>query len=410
MFDVKKIRELFPWFNYHREMVYFDNSATSLKPACVIDAYREYFCNFSTNPHNVSNEFTYNLKKKIELSRKKMAQFLNCNYDNLVFSASATESLNMFAFGLRKIVKKHDNVVIPEFEHSSNILPWYELSKITGASIRIVRQKKPVLSIQSLLNCIDKNTKVFSFSNCNNLLGFGCDAKKISSLIKKKYPQIIICLDATQYMQHHRLNLSLLSEIDFCAFSLHKLYGPTGVGVAYIGNNLLFALEPWKLGGGCYEFYSNNPSKMYKLLDNNARFEAGTPNVSGIFAVSNTIDFLQKLDWNEMLCHEMNLSKRLISNLKTIPNVTVVTKNPIAPIVSFFYKDIPSQDIADYLGRNNIIVRAGHSCAPLVCQSLGQPDGYVRISLGCYNTVNEVDFLIKKMRSFRKGDVVLNNE
>lgn len=407
--SAEEIRKLFPWFECNKEMIYLDNSATTLKPKSVIDAYSEYFTRFGTNPHNTSSAFTFRLKEQLALSRQKIASLVGCREDNIVFTSGATESLNLFAFGLRNILKPVDNIVIPEFEHSSNILPWYELAELTGVTVRVVRFKDFVTDTKVLLKSIDRNTKIVSFSNCNNLVGFQCDAGLIATQIKRKFPNIVVCVDATQYIQHNKLNLSNGDgSIDLCAFSMHKLYGPNGVGIAYINDRLFRILQPHKLGGGCYKHYSNVPSEGYTLLDNYSRFEAGTPNVSGIFAIPATVDFLQSVNNDQIMQHERELANKLVAGLSQIKDLHVVNINRSAPIVSFYHENVHSHDIADYLGRQKIIVRSGHGCAPLLCDFVGRTDGFVRASFGCYNTEEEVEYFLTKMRTFTKGDLVDN--
>ncbi|WP_027124147.1 aminotransferase class V-fold PLP-dependent enzyme [Mycoplasmoides pirum] len=402
MLNFKKIRDQFRWFKNNPNLIYFDSGATSLKPNSVLDAMQSYYEKYSTNSHNTDSSFANLLNQEIMLARKTIANFLNANPDEIIFTSGATESLNLFAFGLKHLLKPTDEIVVPDLEHASNILPWIAIAKDTNAKLIHIVEKDFLYWTDNLLNKINENTKIVSFSSISNVFGSIVDPLELIKKIKKINPNVLIIVDATQEVQHHQIDLNN-SLIDCLAFSVHKMFGPTGVGIAYIKKTLQSNLNPLKYGGGMYLDY--DPENLdIKFLNTVEKYEGGTQNIAGILGTKAAIDFINNLGLSNISEYELKLTKYLISKLKEIPNLEIINENSNTSVISFNIKNVNPQDIAYYLGTKNIIVRSGVSCVNMIKHRNKNSSGYVRITLSIYNSVEEIDVLIKTLKEFNIGE------
>lgn len=405
MLDPKKVRAEFSWFKKHQNVIYFDNGATSLKPDCVVSAVAEYYQNFSTNPHNSDSNFANSLNARIYKCRENVARFINASTEEIIFTSGATESLNLFAFGLTHLISKNDEIIVPEIEHTSNLLPWLVLSKKTGCKLITIKEDKNLDWTKALLSKISSRTKIVSFASVSNLFGTSVSSKIIAKKIKKINPNIIVVVDGTQEIQHHKINLKQ-SGIDLFCFSGHKMFGPTGIGVAYISQRMQPTLEPLKYGGSMsLDFDIDKKTITYR--HNYEKYEGGTQNVAGILGLHAAIDFVNRLGIENINKYEKELVQYLIKKLKTIKNLELINPKPTSPVVSFLIKGINPQDVAYYLGTKNIIVRSGVSCVDLVKQRKKTQSGFVRLSLSIYNRYTEIDRLITCLKQLKIGDVLV---
>lgn len=394
------LKKDFPWFKNNPKYTYLDSAATALKPKCVIDSITEYYSKYSTNPHNTDSLFSYKTYKNIEIDiRQKIASYFNCESKEIIYTSGATESLCLFAFGLRKFIKKNEEVLLTNHEHTSNIIPWLQIKKDFNLNVRFIDFKKELPSEEKIIKLIKKNTKVLSFCNVSNLYGYELDVKKISTAARKINKNIIIIVDAAQAVSHHIIDLKSWN-IDFMAVSAHKMFGPTGIGCAYINTKWLDKLDPIKLGGS---MNSDVTQENFTYAEPPYKFEGGTLNISGIIGWGAAIDYINKIGMQNITKRIVELKKYADKKLKTIPNLIYYNLGVLAPTLIFNFKGVNSQDLASYLGNKNIIVRSGVSCSKLIKCSTNV-EAYVRASLGVYNDYQDIDNLARALKSFKKGD------
>ena len=383
----------FPMLN--KNIIYFDNSATTPKPNLVINAMNDYYENYSANAHRGDYNISFKVDDEIDKSREAVKNFINARRkEEIIFTSGATESLNMIVFGFfENILKENDEVILSKSEHASNILPWYILSlkkKIKLKFIPLDEDNK--ITISNFLKTITDKTKVVSLAHITNVIG---DIRNINEIIEIAHSNnIYTVVDASQSVPHIKTNIKEMDP-DFLAFSGHKMCGPTGIGVLYGKYELLLKMLPFKFGGGMNESF--NEEKL--VLDNiPSRFEAGTQNIAGIIGLRHAIEYINKIGIDEIHKHEMYLKKYLIRRLKEIPYVKIYNENSESSIVLINIDDIMSGDLGLYLNSKNICVRSGTHCAKMLKDESHFNDT-VRISLYFYNTYEEIDALIDALKN-----------
>lgn len=395
-----KIQNDFPWFSKHKNLIYFDSAATTLKPKKVLNAINDYYINYGTNTHNIDSSFAFKTNEKIYECRKKVAALFNTNLNNIIFTSGATESLNLVANGLKKFLKKNDEILLSNFEHASNLLPWIVLAKEKKIKLKYLNTKS-IPNENDYINGIANKTKVVTFAATSNIMGNAIDYFNLTKKIKQKKSNIIIVMDAAQYLPHHKINVKC--GIDFVCASAHKLLGPTGLGITYMSNKWIETLSPIRFGGGMNKTIMKN---NYIMLNNFSKFEGGTLPLAQIFGFGVAIDYLNSFGWTKIQKHLSELTKYLLNKLKEIKNLIIYSQNPVEPIIFFNIKNVHAQDLANWLGKKGIICRAGLSCAKLAKNTL-KTDAAVRISLYFYNTKHEINKFILILKNFKKGDEII---
>ncbi len=383
----------FPMLN--KDIIYFDNSATTLKPKCVINAMNDYYENYSANAHRGDYNISFKVDDEIDKSREAVKKFINARRkEEIIFTSGATESLNMIVFGFfENILKENDEVILSKSEHASNILPWYILSlkkKIKLKFIPLDEDNK--ITTSNLLKTITDKTKVISLAHITNVIG---DIRNINEIIEIAHSNnIYTVVDASQSIPHIKTNIKEMDP-DFLVFSGHKMCGPTGIGVLYGKYELLLRMMPFKFGGGMNESFSEE-----KLILENipTRFEAGTQNIAAIIGLRHAIEYIDSIGLNEIHKHEMYLKNYLIRRLKEIPYIKIYNENSESSIVLINADDIMSGDLGLYLNSKNICVRSGTHCAKMLKEESHFNDT-VRISLYFYNTYEEIDKLIDALKN-----------
>lgn len=300
------------------DLVYFDNGATTLKPITVINKEIEYLSCYTANSHRGDYNNSFRVDDEIDNTRNLVKEFINAkSKDEIIFTANATDSLNLVVNGyFKNNLKKGDEVVLNKAEHASNILPWLMLKKEIGIEIKYAPLNKDnTLSLDNIKKVITKNTKVVSFAEVTNVIGDTRDVKTVVEYCHKL--GILVVVDASQSVPHKKVDVSL-TDVDFLAFSAHKMLGPTGVGVLYGKYELLKKMLPVKYGGGMNLYYGEEGVSLVEIP---YRFEAGTPNISGIIAFSESIKFLNKVGFGNIELKEKHLRKYLLSELKKIPYI-----------------------------------------------------------------------------------------
>ena len=388
----------FPMLN--KNIVYLDNAATSLKPKCVIDKVKEYYEEYSANSHRGDYNISFKVDDEIDNTRSLVKEFINANRkEEIIFTRNTTESINEIVFCFfEKYLNEGDEVILSSSEHASNILPWMILSLRKSIKIVFVDSVNEKLNLNDLNNKITNNTKVISLAQITNVSGDKRDIKKVCEIAHKK--NILVVCDAAQSAPHIKIDVKDL-DVDFLAFSSHKMLGPTGVGILYGKYELLNKMIPFMYGGGMNENYNENSLKLESIP---YRFEAGTQDIASIIGFSEAIKYLNHYGIDNIEKREKALRKHLISKLKTIPYIKIYNENNEGSIVIINIEGILSGDLGLYLNSKNICVRSGKHCAKMG----DNKDDTVRISLYFYNTYEEINYLIDVLKDRKSIEKFIN--
>ena len=387
-------REDFPILN--NNFIYFDNSATTLKPKSVVDEVVNYYTKYTANAHRGDYDNSLKVDTMYEGVRDKVKDLINANRrEEIIFTSGTTMSINMIVFGfLKKKLNKGDEVLLTKTEHASNVLPFLELEKELGIKVKFIKLDKDYkVTLDNVKDMINENTKVISLAHITNTIGDIRPIKEITEYAHSK--GIYVMVDGAQSIPHRKVDVKDL-DIDFLSFSAHKMLGPTGVGVLYGKYELLDEMTPLIFGGGMNNFFEENGDLEYKMLP--TRLEAGTPNIAGVIGFGSAIDYINSIGYDSIIKQEENLRDYLISKLKKIDNVIIYNETSDSGIILFNLKDVFAQDTAVYLNNYNICVRAGNHCAKLTKDELGIKNT-CRISLYFYNTKEEIDKLITALEN-----------
>lgn len=390
-------REDFPFFK--EDIIYLDNGATSLKPKCVIDKMVDYYTFYPANAHRGDYDLSYKVDQEYENTRELVKDFIHAkSLEEIIFTSGTTESFNMIVNGFfEPLLEAGDEVLITTSEHASNILPWFKLSKNKGILVNYIPlDSNYYLTMDNLKKSITPKTKVISIAGITNVIG---DIRPIKEICKYAHEHnIFVVLDGAQMVPHMPVDVTDL-DVDFLSFSAHKMCGPTGVGVLYGKLELLKHLEPTILGGGMNESF-DNPDEIY-LKELPVRLEAGTRNIAGVIGFGETIKYLEKIGMDNIHKYELDLRKYLIDKLMPLKHIDIINMESDSGIITFNVNGIFSQDVAYYLNKYNICVRAGNHCAKILKSSVGVTNT-VRISLYFYNTYEEIDNLVELLSDYDK--------
>lgn len=398
---MNNIRNRINWFSNNKDFIYLDSAATSLKPVEVLDKMKEYVDYDCTNSHNTDSAFSYKAISVIDETRKLLSNFIGVNSENIIFTPGATYSLNTVANAMLPFLNEGDEIVITNAEHSSNILPWFDLRDkrkivIKFADYNDFLNDKDYYDIYKKIN---NKTKIVSFANSSNLFGKPIDAIAISKKIKEINPNTLVCIDSTQFLAHSKINVRD-SDIDFLVGSAHKMLGPTGIGFLYISPNLIEKLQPNILGGGMNHEIRR---EYFSFAKGHHKFEGGTPNIMGIYGWNAALKIYNEIDIEKEKKRIYELKRYLDSHLVNISGIKIFNKDIDSFITLFAHESVFSQDLAAYFGKNKIILRSGLSCAKLSDEIIGQPH-VVRLSMHFYTTKEDIDSFLKVIKNFKKGD------
>lgn len=389
-------REDFPMLS--KDILYLDNGATTLKPKSVIDAVMDYYSNYSANAHRGDYEISYRVDVAYEEARNTVAKFINADRSDVVFTSGTTQSLNMIADGyFKNVLNKDDEVLITLSEHASNVLPWFNLAKEIGVNVKYIDlDDKLHVTLDNVKNAITDKTKVISLAYVTNVVG---DVRPIKDIIEYAHQNnILVVVDGAQGVPHMKIDVKEL-DIDFLAFSGHKMCGPTGVGALYGKHELLDNLKPVNLGGGMNDSFDSVDEVYYHELP--SRLEAGTPNIAGVIGLGEAVRYLSNIGMDRIHNYEVELKNYLVSKLKEIDHINIVNDNGDTGIVAFNVDGVFAQDVAYYLNKYNICVRAGNHCAKILKHAIGIKNT-IRVSLYFYNTKEEIDKLVDLLRDKEK--------
>lgn len=390
-------RKDFPMLN--EDIIYLDNGATSLKPKCVIDKMTEYYEKYSANAHRGDYDISFKVDVEYENAREEVKNFINAkSKEEIVFTSGTTDSLNMIATGFfGNLLEPGDEILITTSEHASNVMPWFRLCNDLGAVVNFIPLDDSLhVTLDNVRKSITPNTKVIALAGITNVVG---DIRPIKEITKLAHEyDIFVVLDGAQSVPHIKTDVQDL-DIDFLAFSGHKMLGPTGVGVLYGKKELLEELEPVNLGGGMNESFDTVDTMYYKDLP--TRLEAGTPNIAGVIGLGEAIRYINKIGIEKIHERELHLRDYLIEKLMPLNHIDIINLEADSGIVAFNVNGIFSQDVAYFLNKYNICVRAGNHCAKILKNATGVTNS-LRISLYFYNTEKEIDELVELLKNKQK--------
>ena len=400
MIDYQKCLKDFPILNktmQNHRLVYLDNAATTFKPIVVLDSIKDYYENYCANTHRGDYDIAHTADVKYDEARQIVADFIGADKSEVVFTAGASMSLNMIAYGYAKFLQSGDEILITEAEHASNVLPWFTIAKEKGCIVRYIPlTKEGRLTIENVKKAMTDKVKVIAVAQVTNVLGFTVDIKSIAK-IAHEHGAILVC-DGAQSIPHFKVDVKDL-DCDFLAFSGHKMCGPTGIGVMYGKFNLLKGMEPLMSGGGMNARF--NMCGEVSLLLPPAKFEAGTQNIEGAIGLASAIKYLESIGMDNIENHEKELRKYAVSKLKQLDNVILYNENAESGIITFNIKDVFAQDAATYFNSKGICVRSGQHCAKILIDFLGTV-ATVRASIYFYNTFEDIDALVEACK--KAGD------
>jgi len=397
MIDVGKIRAQFPLLHQKvngKDLVYFDNAASTQKPQVVIDALNHYYSNDNANIHRGVHYLSQEATDKFEDTRNTVKGFINAkNSCEITFTKGATDSINLVANGYRSLLKKGDEIIISEMEHHSNIVPWQMCCEDSGATLKVI----PILDdgdldMEAFENLLSEKTELVAITHISNALGTINPIEEIITATHKVGAKILI--DGAQATPHTSVNVQGL-DVDYYCFSAHKMYGPTGVGVLYGKEDLLDELPPYQGGG---EMIKEVSFEKTTYADLPHKFEAGTPNIAGVVAFKASLDFITNLGIENIAKHEDQLEQYATEQLSKISGMQFIGEaKKRAALVSFNIEGLHSYDIGILLDKMGVAIRTGHHCAQPIMEHYKIP-GTARISFAIYNTKQEIDICITAIK------------
>lgn len=402
MFDVTKIREDFPILSrkvYDRPLVYLDNGATTQKPLCVLDAMREEYLNVNANVHRGVHYLSQQATDLHEQAREKVRKFINAGSVNeIIFTRGTTESLNLVVSSFCDgFMSEGDEVIVSVMEHHSNIVPWQLQAARKGISLRVIPMNdKGELLLDEYEKLFTERTKIVSVTHVSNVFGTVNPVKEIVRIAHEHGVPVMV--DGAQSTPHFAVDVQDI-DCDFFAFSGHKMYGPTGVGVLYGKEDWLDRMPPYQGGGEMIESVSFEKTVFEHLP---FKFEAGTPDYVATHGLATAIDYISSIGIDNISRHEQELTRYCMERMQEIDGIRLFgTANDKDAVVSFLVGDIHHLDMGTLLDRLGIAVRTGHHCAQPLMIRLGI-QGTVRASFAMYNTKEEIDVLVEGIKRVSK--------
>ncbi|MFU0792038.1 cysteine desulfurase [Virgibacillus proomii] len=399
--DVKAIREQFPILNQEvngHPFVYLDSSATSQKPIQVMEAVDNYYRTYNSNVHRGVHTLGTKATTAYEGARDKVRRFINADSTKeIIFTRGTTTAINTVASSYaRANLKAGDEIVITPMEHHSNIIPWQQAAKATGASLKYIPlQEDGTIRLEDVRKTVTKQTKIVAIAHVSNVLGTINPIKEIADIAHEHGAVIIV--DGAQGAPHMKIDVKALN-CDFYAFSGHKMAAPTGIGVLYGKKEILEQMEPVEFGGEMIDFVHLYESTWKELP---WKFEAGTPIIAGAIGLGAAIDFLQEIGMDKITEHEQKLADYAMEQLRTIEGIRIYGPEHRAALVTFNLDDIHPHDTATVLDAEGIAVRAGHHCAQPLMRWL-EVTATARASFYLYNTKEDVDRLVDGLRKTKE--------
>ena len=395
-FELDRVRENFPILDQDingSKLIYFDNAASTQKPSRVIKSIKQYYESDHSNVHRGVHSLSIRATESYERSRRVISSYINAKHEHeVIHTKGTTESINLVAQSLSDQIKENDEILISAMEHHSNIVPWQELCKRSGAVLKVIPiNKTGDINLDEMNRLISSKTKIISITHVSNTLGTINPIKKIIN--RAKSVDALTLIDGAQAVGHMRIDVQDI-DCDFYVFSGHKLYGPTGTGVLYGKEEVLKSLKPYQYGGEMILKVTFDET-TYNSLPH--KFEAGTPNIAGTIGLMNAIEYLKEIDFDSAIDHEMAIHDYALQQLKLLPNLKVIGEaKDKSSIISFTIGELHPHDVGTILNQKAVAVRTGHHCTmPLM--DFYQIPGTIRASFSFYNSKEEVDVLVSAL-------------
>lgn len=383
--NITKIKNEFPQFNTHKDLCYLDSAASSLKPKRVIDKMDYYYNNLSCNVHRGVYQMSFEATDLYENARNIVAKFINADFEEIVFTRGASSALNLVAlsYGMANI-NEEDEVITSELEHHSSHMPWFNVCKVKGAKLKYIPlTDEGRITVENFLSVLTDKTKVVALTYVSNVMGYITPIKEIIKICHER--GIVVSVDAAQAVPHMKIDVKEL-DCDFLSFSGHKMLGPSGIGVLYGKKSLLDKMEPIEFGGDMADLVDKE-SQTYK--DAPYKFEVGTPLIAEAIGLGEACLYLEEIGLDEISSYENMLARKAIELLSEIEDVEIYNKNTDTGVIAFNIKGVHPHDAASIYDKNNVCIRAGHHCAQLITNFLGQIST-TRASFYLYNTLDDV--------------------
>ena len=392
MICVRKVREAFPIYNDNQDLVYLDSAASSLKLNKVRELTNYYYEHLNTNVFRSIYDLAYESTNLYEETRSVVAKFINAKSDEIVFTKGTTNSINIIANHYLQTLKEGDEIIISELEHHSNFIPWQEVAKKTKATLKFVElNQKGQITVSEFEKVLSDKTKIVALTYVSNVMGYLTPLKEIIMLAHEKGAKVLV--DAAQAAPHIPINMKSL-KADFLAFSAHKMFGPTGVGVLYINENIINEIIPFEYGGEM-ALRATTLSSIYK--EGPHRFEAGTPNISGVIAFKEAINYFNEIGFDNIKEHSKMLYDYTMKELEEIKEVIIYNKDNDIGLITFNIDGVHPHDAATIFAKNKVYLRAGHHCAQPIVNFLGEK-ATLRASLHIYNNFSDIDKFIQSVK------------
>lgn len=380
------VKSDFPVLVHNPNLSYLDSGATSLKPKVVLDKMDEYYNMYGVNVNRGVYKLSYEATNEYEETRSVVAKFLNANENEIVYTKGASNGLNLVAlsYGMENI-QEGDEIITSELEHHSNGLPWLNVAKRKKAVLKYVElDQNGRITVENFQKVLTSKTKVVALTYVSNVMGYITPIKEIIKLAHEK--KAIVVVDAAQAVPHMKIDVQAL-DVDFLAFSAHKMLGPTGFGILYGKYKLLDKMEPIEFGGDM-----NDNVELFHVTYKDApfKFETGTPPIAEAIAFKESIRYLETIGYDKIKEHEQILTKYAIEQISKIDGVELYNPTTDTGIITFNIKGIHPHDVATIYDENNIAIRAGHHCAQLITKWLGCM-GTLRATIYIYNDYQDID-------------------
>ncbi len=399
--DVKRIRKDFPLLSAQEGAIYLDSAATSQKPACVLEAERTFYEKYNANPLRGLYELSEKATQCYEEARRTVQRFIGAQHpEEIVFTRNATESLNLAAYSLGELLlKPGDEIVVSIMEHHSNIVPWQQAAKRAGAVLKFAEcTEQGNIGAKEIAEVLTERTRIVSVTQMSNVLGCVNDIKGIAKLCHEQ--GILVIADGAQSVPHMPVNVQEL-DVDFLAFSGHKMLAPMGIGVLYGKKEWLEKMPPFLTGGEMIEYVTREGATYAELPH---KFEAGTVNAAGAYALAEAIRYMERIGFEAIVKREEELTAFTMAEMKKLPEIRIIGSEDPADhhgILAFTVKDVHSHDVAEILSADGIGVRAGHHCAQPLMAFLQTPST-ARASLSFYNTEEEILRFTESLKTLRR--------
>lgn len=403
MFDLQNIRDQFPILSQKingKDLVYFDNAATSQKPLSVLNSWQKYYSEINANVHRGIHTLSQLATEEMELSRRKIQKFINAKNDfEVIFTKGTTEGINLIAYSLTNLIKENDEIIISYLEHHSNIVPWQMLCERTGAKLKVIpMDENGILQLDFLDENLSEKTKIVSLNQVSNALGVINPIEEIIAKTRSNSNAMIV-IDGAQSVPHFKIDVQKM-DCDFFVFSGHKMYAPMGTGILYGKEEILRTIHPFHGGG---EMIATCSFEKTTYADLPFKFEAGTPNVGGNIALGAAVDFMESIGHSTIQAHEKALLDYAQKKLLEIEGLKIYgEKANRTGVASFNLEGIGiASDVGMILDKLGIAVRTGHHCTQPIMEFFNIA-GTVRASFAVYNTFEEIDILVEGVKKAQR--------